>query len=55
MGRRLGGTRQKQSWMGKLYEDQKDQMEVDGEASASGRAEEASMVDLIESTSGLNL
>lgn len=55
MGRRLGGTRQKPSWMGKLYEDQKDQMEVDGEASTSGREEEASMVDLIESTSGLNI
>lgn len=55
MGRRLGGTRQKPSWMEKLYEDQKDQMEVDAEPSASGREEEASMVDLIESTSGLNL
>lgn len=55
MDRRLGGTRQKPSWMEKLYEDQKDQREVDAGASASGREEEASMVDLIESTSGLNL
>ena len=55
MRRRLGATRQKPSWMEKLYEDQKDQMEVDAESSASGREEEASMVDLIESTSGLNL
>lgn len=55
MGRRLGGTRQKLSWMVKLYEDQKDRMEVDAEASGPGREEEALMVDLIESTNGLNL